>query len=114
MTIKQDPELYARMSVPHATSGDAQRALEAFRADVEAAREKHRILDALVMGAAVFVEDNEKQVLPIVAHRGSAEMAAQLSACAFDMYAKPLIESAERLKRMAFGEPEESKKRGRK
>lgn len=47
--MKDDPKHYREISVPFASSEDANVALHAFFSEVEAARNKHRIADVVVL-----------------------------------------------------------------
>ena len=49
MQAKNDPGLYRRMSEPFDSADAAQSAWDAFRADIEAAREKHKITEVVVL-----------------------------------------------------------------
>lgn len=59
--VVHDPVLYARMSEPHPTFEAGGVAIDAFFADVRAAREKHRVRDVHVV-AAVAVENGPPAV----------------------------------------------------
>jgi hypothetical protein len=55
-----DPKKYREMSVPFATTEEANAALNAFFEDVKAAREKHRISDVVVLCEISHKIDDEE------------------------------------------------------
>jgi len=56
----KNPALYRRMSEPFADGDTANTAIQAFFDDVDAAREKHRIADVLVLVEANMMTGNEE------------------------------------------------------
>lgn len=59
MTTRHDPAHYRAMCVPFDDRGPANDAVEAFFADVEAARAKHRIADVVVLCEVVHLVEGE-------------------------------------------------------
>ncbi len=55
-----DPKLFREMSEPHESPEKAGEALEAFYADVRAAREKHRIRNVMIVGEVSMIIDSEQ------------------------------------------------------
>ncbi|HXI14987.1 MAG TPA: hypothetical protein VNM48_01355 [Chloroflexota bacterium] len=57
-----NPDLYHQLSVPFAAREDSNDAVDAFMADVEQAREKHRIADVyVIVETTVVVDGTETQ-----------------------------------------------------
>lgn len=75
-----NPKRYREMSVPFPSAEEANAAIAAFEADVEAARIKHRIADVVVTACvAVDYESGEANAIGIISF-GSQEQIALMAA----------------------------------
>lgn len=96
---KNDPANYRRMSEPFRSGEEANEALSAFFDEVQAARERHRIADVVVLcevpHAAPVIEDGEYRGVKEV--RGAAEMFLGDSARVLPMLAMGLGAERRRL-----------------
>lgn len=74
---------YRKMCEPHADDNALNAAMEAFHADVCAAREKHRIVNVSVVMEAIALNDGEEQWARSSAHIGDPGRCASMLAWAF-------------------------------
>lgn len=91
LTKLHDPEHYAKMAAPHANEAAAQAALDAFFVDIDAARERHRIPEVVIVSGAIHDgagdAGDERGIVEIRAAEGGAD-AKDLVREQFSVYAK--------------------------
>jgi hypothetical protein len=83
MRRNANPELFRRMSEPYDTADAANAALEAFYADVKAAREKHRIAQVYVIAETNVKYESFESPAMSTASFGSGEHSLAMVAWAF-------------------------------
>jgi hypothetical protein len=101
MTQKiHDPDLYARLSVPYKTKEEAKASVEEFFRFVNAAREKCRIPELLVM-ALVRVEGEPETSVRLV--RGDSLVLPKLAAIAYGLAKQDQIRALDSLVSQSAG-----------
>ena len=108
--VHQNHELYERLSEPYPNRECANAALDEFRNRVRALREELRIPEVLLVAAVHMLEGPDNEIKSTVGSLslGNSGCAGDLVAIAYANFAVPEIKRAERLQRMAAGEPVES------
>lgn len=96
-----DPELYTRMSAPYEDANAAHVAIERFLSGVKRLREECRVSEVLVVVAAPHVSLEKGAYACQQLTLGNPSVHAEMAATAFNTYALPVIERAERLREMA-------------
>lgn len=102
-----NPELYARMAEPYSTTEAADAAIESFFKDLAKLREQHRIPHVVVVAMAhVQPEGHDKATAAVQSLAlGSQHCHPEMAASVFATYAGPLLDRADRLRRMAKERP---------
>lgn len=91
MNSQSNPELYEEMNAPYDSPEEAQAALEAFAADVQEARKRHRIGNVAYVACA---QDDKEHPWATYGHCGDSRYIVPLLTYALkterDKYAAPL------------------------
>jgi len=98
-SVQPDPNLYERMAAPCETQAAAQAALDDFMTRVRRVREESRVPEVVVVMAAHHKESDKMAINSFAP--GSSGAAPLLGAVAFNLYAKPQIDEAKRLEKIA-------------
>lgn len=98
---KPNPELYREMSKPFASLKEANAAIEAFHADLEAARTKHRMKDlVMIVEVAFTAQDGDELATIAIGSFGDTSRREMLLAYACGQERKA---SEERIARLLAG-----------